>query len=80
MREKYFDWEKALHHIWNNADDDGIWNGDAATLAGEFNVSEDETHAGLSDLCDRRLIQRIDKRAYIVTHWPERDEPTEEGI
>lgn len=71
MRKTYFNWEQAFHNIWNNADEDGIWNGDAATLAGEFNVSEDEAHAGLCELCDRRLIERVDERVYAITNWPE---------
>lgn len=59
----------------NNADDeDGIWNGEAATLAEEFGVSEDEAHSGVTELCDRRLIEQVDKRAYAITNWPERRE------
>ena len=71
MRSRYFDWERAFHHIWNHADEDGIWNGDAARLAKEFGVSENEAHSGVTELCDRRLIEQVDERVYAVTNWPE---------
>ena len=74
MRKRYFGWEQAFHYLWNNADDDGIWHGDAATLAQDFCVSENEAHSGLNELCERRLIERIDQRAYAMTNWPEEDE------
>ena len=45
-RKRYFDWEQAFHFIWQGADDDGIWNGDASTLAAEFDVSEDAAGGG----------------------------------
>jgi hypothetical protein len=69
--KKYFDWEQAFHYIWNNADHDGIWNGDAATLASEFSVSEDSAYSVLSELCDHRLIELVDERTYAITNWPE---------
>ena len=69
--KKYFDWQQAFHYIWNNADHDGIWNGNAATLADEFSVCENEAHFGLSELCHRRLIELVDERTYAVTKWPE---------
>ena len=36
MRKKYFGEEHAFRFIWDNADQDGIWKGDAASLAREF--------------------------------------------
>lgn len=73
MRKKYFDWEQAFHHVWNNAAADGLWNGDAASLAGQFKVSEDSAYSVLSELCDRRLIELVDERTYAITKWPEGD-------
>jgi hypothetical protein len=49
-RKEYFDWEQAFHFIWQNADHEGIWQGDAATLAQEFGVSEDAAHSTLGEL------------------------------
>ena len=71
MRKKYFDWEQAFRYIWDNADEDGIWNGDAASLAYEFGVSEDSAHSILSELCDRPLIELVDERTFAITKWPE---------
>jgi hypothetical protein len=73
-RTKYFDWEQAFHFIWENADRDGIWHGDAASLAAEFDVSEDEAHSVLSELSDRRLIERVYLRTYVIANWRERDD------
>jgi hypothetical protein len=39
-RNKYFGEEYAFEFIWLNADREGIWRGDAAELAAEFEVSE----------------------------------------
>jgi hypothetical protein len=78
MWKKYCDQESVFAHIWDNADRDGLWTGDASTVAAEFNVSEDEAYATLSELCDRDRIQRVGNSTYIVTRWPERDEPAEE--
>jgi len=41
MKKKYFGWEEAFAAIWKDADSDGFWNGDVASLAQEFGVSED---------------------------------------
>ena len=80
MRKKHFDWEQAFHYIWNNADGDGIWSGDGTRLAEEFGVSEDVAQSRLSELCDRRLIERIDERACAIVNWREREEVAgEEG-
>ena len=73
-RRKYFDWEQAFHFIWQNADRDGIWKGDAVSLAAEFNVSEDEAHSVLSELCDRHLIERVYLQTYVIVNWRDRDD------
>ncbi len=73
-RKKYFDGEEAFRFIWENADRDGIWRGDAASLAAEFDVSEDEAHSVLSELCDRRLIERVYLQTYVIVNWRERDD------
>jgi hypothetical protein len=74
-RKKYFDDEHAFQFIWDNADQDGIWNGDARTLAQEFGVSEDAAHSTLGELCTRRLIEKVYTRTYFIVKWRERDEP-----
>jgi hypothetical protein len=77
MRTKYFGDEQAFEHICSNADRDGLWDGDSATLASEFRVSEDESHAMLSELCDRGLIEKVLQGRYAVVEWPEQDDPAE---
>ena len=47
-RKKYFDEERAFEFIWQNADRDGIWHGDAIELAAEFDVSEDTADSVLA--------------------------------
>ena len=42
MRRKYFAEEYVFEFIWQHCDNDGLWDGDAETLAAKFNVSEDE--------------------------------------
>jgi hypothetical protein len=78
MRTRYFGWEYVFEHIGQHCDRDGLWTGDAASVAADFHVSEDEAYEMLSDLADRDLIQRIGSAMYIITRWPERDEPNEE--
>ncbi len=73
-RRKYCDWDQAFHFIFENADRDGIWLGDAASLAAEFDVSPDTADAVLDELCDRHLTQRLYTRTYCVSKWRERDE------
>jgi hypothetical protein len=74
-RKRYFDWEQAFHFIWENADRDGIWNGDAVTLAAEFDVSEDQAESVLDELRHRRLIERLHTGAFFISNWRERDDP-----
>lgn len=73
-RKKHFDWEQAFHFIWQNADRDGIWHGDAASLRAEFGVTEDDAHSALSDLCDRRIIEKLYTGKYIIVNWRDRDD------
>jgi hypothetical protein len=74
-RKKYFDWEEAFRFIWENADREGIWLGDAASLAEEFDASEDDAESVLDELGDRRLIERLSTRTYFLSKWRERDDP-----
>lgn len=72
-RKKYFDWEQAFHFIWQNADREGIWLGDAASLAAEFDVSEDAGAEVLDHLRARRLIEKLYTGKYIIVSWRDRD-------
>jgi len=72
-RSKYFDWEQAFHFIWQSADEDGIWHGDAASLAEEFEVSEESADEVLRELRTRRLVERLSARTYFLPNWKERD-------
>ena len=58
-RKKYFDWEYVYHFIWQNADRDGIWHGDAVSLAKEFDASQDDAETVMRELRDRRLIEKL---------------------
>ncbi len=72
-RRKYFDWEQAFHFIWENADQDGIWHGDAVSLAEEFDATEDEAECVLDKLRGRRLIEKLYTRSFYLSNWRERD-------
>ena len=72
-RNKYFDWEQAFHFIRQNADDDGIWHGNAESLAKEFGVSEESAEEVLRELRTRRLVERLSARTYFLSKWRERD-------
>jgi hypothetical protein len=78
MTKRYCDEESVFAYIWRNADEDGLWDGDALAVVAEFDVSEDEAYDALSELCDRNRLQRIGEAKHIVTRWPEREEPGEE--
>jgi predicted transcriptional regulator of viral defense system len=80
MRKKHCNRETTFEHIWKHADNDGVWTGDAAIIAAEFGVSENEAHELLGELCDRELIQRVGKMQYIVVKWRERDDAGEEEV
>jgi hypothetical protein len=72
MRKKYCDQESVFGFIWEHADEDGIWNGDASTVASEFGVGEDEAHALLGELCDQRHVEKLVPGTYGITKWRER--------
>jgi hypothetical protein len=74
-RKKYFDWEEAFRFIWENADRDGIWHGDADSLVEEFDTSEVDAESALDELRGRRLIERLSTRTYFLLKWRERDDP-----
>jgi hypothetical protein len=78
MRKKDCDQESVFEYIWKHANADGLWNGDASTVAEEFGVTEDEAYEMLSELCDCNHLQRVGRREYIVVRWPERDGSGEE--
>ena len=72
-RKKYFDEERALEFIWQNADHDGIWHGDAVELAVEFDVSEEAAETVLDELRARRLIEKLYTGAFFISKWRGRD-------
>jgi hypothetical protein len=78
MRKRYFDQESVFEHIWREADQGGMWDGEAETLARKFDVSADEAHDVLGELTARNRIQRIGEAKYIISLWPERDDVNEE--
>jgi hypothetical protein len=80
MRKKYCDQESVFEHIWNHTDADGLWDGDASTIAAEFYVSEDEAHDVLGDLADRGLIEKLVPGKYAIVRWRERDDPSGEEL
>jgi hypothetical protein len=80
MRKKYLDEESLFAHIWKSADPDGLWDGDAMTLAAAFEVPEVEADDTLGKLCDRGLIQRVGTATYIITRWPDRDDSPEKDL
>jgi hypothetical protein len=73
-RKKYLDWERAFQFIWQNASRDGIWQGDAASLAKEFDALEDDAESVLDELRERRLIEKLDARTYFLPKWRERED------
>jgi DNA-binding FadR family transcriptional regulator len=75
--KKWFDREEAFRLIWENAGRDGIWLGDAADLAEEFDVSEDAAEEVLDELRDRRLIEKLYTGAFFISGWREKDEVEE---
>jgi hypothetical protein len=74
-RKKYFDWEQAFHFIWQSVDDDGIWHGNAVSLAAEFDASEDDAESVLDELRDRRLIEKLYTGSFCLSKWREKDDP-----
>ena len=74
-RNKYFGWEQAFHFIWENVNSDGIWLGDATSLAEEFDATEDEAESVLDELRGRRLIEKLHTGAFFMSKWREKDDP-----
>jgi hypothetical protein len=72
---RYFDWEQAIRFIRRNADQDGIWHGDAASLAKEFDATEDQAESVLDELRDRRLIEKLCAGSFFMSKWREKDDP-----
>ena len=70
--KKYFDREEAFRFIWENADRDGIWHGDAVTLAEEFDASEDDAESVLDELRGRRLIEKLYTGSFYLSNWREK--------
>jgi hypothetical protein len=73
-RQKYFGWEQAFHFIWEDTDSDGIWKGDAASLAAEFGVSEQAADAVLDELRAKRLVEKLYTGTFFLSNWRESDE------
>jgi len=73
-RKKHFDWEQAFHFSRQGADQDGIWNGDAASLVAEFDVSEDAAEEVLDQLRARRLIEKVYAGVFFICNWRDRDD------
>jgi hypothetical protein len=71
MKRKYLDFEIAFSHLWQNADADGIWHGDATDLAAEVNSSEADADRELEALCDDKLIEKLGPNSYCISNWPE---------
>jgi hypothetical protein len=76
-RQKYFGSEQAFESIWLGADSDGIWKGDAAALAAEFDASEEAAQEVLEELRDRRLIEKLNTGTYFIVKWREKDAPAD---
>ena len=73
-RQKYFNWEQAFHFIRQNADREGIWLGDAASLGAEFEVPEQAAQDVLDELRARRLLEKLYTGAFFISKWRGRDE------
>jgi hypothetical protein len=43
-------------------------------LGAEFDVTEDDAHSALSDLCDRHIIEKLYTGKYIIVNWREKDD------
>jgi hypothetical protein len=78
MRKKCCSEEEVFAFVRTNADEDGLWTGDAETIAAEFHVSEIEAHDALGELCDGGRIERVYACTYAITRWQERDDLGEE--
>jgi hypothetical protein len=77
MRTRYFGWEYVFEHICQHCDNDGIWSGDAESVAADFHVSEDQADEVLRELCDRGLVEKVVPGKFAIVKWPERDDRDE---
>jgi hypothetical protein len=73
MKTRYFDAERAFERIWQDADADGLWQGDAGTLAHDFGVPEEMAYLALAELRDRRFIEMVGERCYAIVNWRARE-------
>ena len=73
-RKRYFAGKQAFHFIWQSADRDGIWHGDAVSLAEEFDALEDDAESVLDELRDRRLIEKLCAGSFYLSKWREKDD------
>jgi hypothetical protein len=73
MKKKYFDEEGVFVFVWNNADEDGIWQGNDQILAAAFDVTQDEAHELLGELCDGGHLEEVYRGTYAITKWREWD-------
>jgi hypothetical protein len=78
MKKKHFCEQEVFGFIWDEANEDGMWEGDDSAIAAEFNTTDDEAYSVLSELTERNRLQRVGSDTYIIMGWPERDEPGEE--
>lgn len=74
MKRKHCDWEGVFAHIWDCADEDGLWDGSAASVAKDFDVSEDRAHEILAEIAHRGLVEEVWPERWAITKWPESDE------
>jgi hypothetical protein len=73
-RKGYLNWEEAFRSIWQNSGRDGIWHGDATSLAEKFDASENDAESVLEELRERRLIERLSAGTYLLSKWRQRDD------
>jgi hypothetical protein len=79
-RKKYFDWEQAFHFIRQNADREGIWHGNVASLGAEFDVSEQAADAVLDELRAKRLVRSSIPGHSSFRNGGRRTTPTKDGL
>jgi hypothetical protein len=65
--------------VCRHCDRDGPWDGDAESVAADFQVSEDQSDETLSDLADRGLIEKLVPGKFAIVNWTDRDKPAEEA-
>jgi hypothetical protein len=80
MKKHCFCEQEVFAHLWDNADCDGLWTGDASAVAAEFGVSEDEAHEMLGELCDGHHVEKLVPGKYAIVKWPERDDAGEQEL